>query len=142
MSARPRTLLAFDYGSECIGVAVGQELTRTAGPLVTLRTVLGKPDWATISALVAEWHPDAFVVGMPLNMDSTDNEITPAVRRFGNQLRGRYNLPVYWMDERLTSVEAERALRASSLPRRKRLHKETVDQMAAQIILESWMAQS
>lgn len=141
MSTGTRRLLGFDYGTRRIGVAVGQELTRTAEPLTTLHTALGRPDWQAIDRLMAEWRPDAVVVGLPLNMDGTEQEMTEAARRFGNQLRERYNLPVHLIDERLSSIEAERHLHESDLPKRKRQTKETIDQVAAQLILESWLAQ-
>lgn len=141
MTGATRSFLGFDFGTRRIGVAVGQELTRTAEPLTTLHASAGGPDWQAIDRLVADWRPDAMVVGLPLNMDQTEHEVTEAARRFGNQLRGRYNLPVHLVDERLSSIEAERHLRDSALPKHKRQAREAIDQVAAQLILESWLAQ-
>jgi putative Holliday junction resolvase len=132
----PRILLGFDFGTKRIGVAVGQELTRTARALETLTSPDGGPDWAGISRLIEQWQPDALVLGLPLNLDGSDHEITRLARRFGNRLRGRYNLPVYTIDERLSSAEAE-----ALLAERGRFDKEDVDKVAAQVILQSWLEQ-
>ncbi len=132
----PRVLLGFDFGSKRIGVAIGQELTGSARALVTLNNRNGAPDWEAISRLITEWQPAALVVGLPLNLDGTDHEVTRLARRFGNRLRGRYNLPVYTMDERLSSVEAEAQLAAQG-----RYEKADVDKVAAQLILQGWLEQ-
>ena len=65
------TLLAFDFGTKSIGVAIGQQLTGTARPLMALKAQDGTPDWSRIEALLKEWLPDRVVVGLPLNMDGT-----------------------------------------------------------------------
>ena len=134
-----RTLLCFDYGLKRIGVAVGQELTGTASALTTVAARDGKPDWDAISRLFEEWRPDAVVVGLPLNMDGTDHELSRRARRFGNQLHGRYNLPAHLIDERLSSLEAESRLKGGL--RQKARHKEDIDKLAAQVILETWLAE-
>jgi len=136
-----RTLLGFDFGTKRIGVAVGQELTGTANALTTLQARDGRPDWDALAALIEQWQPDALVVGLPLNMDGTEHEVTVAARRFGERLRGRYNLPVFYCDERLSSIAAEQTLAGSALSRRKRQRREMVDQVAAQIILQAWLEQ-
>ncbi|MFU8836720.1 MAG: Holliday junction resolvase RuvX [Thiohalomonadaceae bacterium] len=135
--SRPRLLLGFDFGSKRIGVAVGQELTGTARELLTLNNRDGAPDWAAISRLLAEWQPDALVVGLPLNLDGSDHEVSRMARRFGNRLRGRYNLPVFHIDERLSSSEAEALLSGQG-----RFDKADVDKLAARLILESWLNQT
>ncbi len=137
--AGPRTLLGFDYGMRRIGVAVGQELTGTATALVTLNARDGRPDWAQISALITEWQPQALVVGLPYNMDGSEQAMTVAARRFGNQLKGRYNLPVYLYDERLSSMDAEQRIEAAALPRHKKQDRGIVDRVAAQLILQAWL---
>ncbi|MEJ2508927.1 MAG: Holliday junction resolvase RuvX [Gammaproteobacteria bacterium] len=136
-----RTLLGFDFGTKRIGVAVGQELTGTANALTTLQAHDGRPDWNALAGLIEQWQPDALVVGLPLNMDGTEHEVTVAARRFGERLRGRYNLPVFYCDERLSSIAAEQTLAGSTLSRRKRQRREMVDQVAAQIILQAWLEQ-
>ena len=136
MNDTPRIFLGFDFGTKRIGVAVGQELTRSARALETLKSRDGGPDWAGISRLIEQWHPAALVLGLPLNLDGSDHEITRLARRFGNRLRGRYNLPVYTIDERLSSAEAE-----TLLAQQGRFDKEAVDKVAAQVILQSWLEQ-
>lgn len=134
MSNTPRILLGFDFGTKRIGVAVGQELTRSARALETLKSRDGGPDWGGISRLIEQWKPAALVLGLPLNLDGSDHEITRLARRFGNRLRGRYNLPVYTIDERLSSAEAEALLAQQGC-----FDKEAVDKVAAQVILQSWL---
>jgi putative Holliday junction resolvase len=133
VTEQAETLLAFDYGEKNIGVAVGQTLTGTANPLETIRVTSSSPDWNAISRIVKTWQPGALVVGLPLNMDGTEQKVTRRARRFGDQLFGRYQLPVHLVDERLTTREARDRLasegRAGS----------DDHPVAAQIILESWL---
>jgi putative Holliday junction resolvase len=134
-------LLGFDFGTRRIGVAVGQEVTGTARPLTTLLTPNGAIDWTALGRLIEDWRADAFVVGLPVHMDGTEHDLTRAARRFGNRLAGRYNRPVFFVDERLSSDEAERQL-ADQVPkggRAGRSHKQAIDAVAAQIILQSWL---
>ena len=131
--AAPATLLGFDFGERRIGVAVGQTLTGTATPLTTLPARDGTPDWERIAALVREWQPDALVVGLPLNMDGSEQTLTARARRFGNRLRARVALPLHFADERLSTREA-RDREGDAAPREGR------DALAAQVILEGWMA--
>jgi putative pre-16S rRNA nuclease len=130
-----RTLLGFDYGLKRIGVAVGQELTGTASALITVRANDGKPDWDTISKLIKQWQPDEVVVGLPLNMDGSESELSRRATRFGNQLNGRYNLRTHMMDERLSSLQAEQELAGKS----RKIQAADIDKTAAKIILESWL---
>ena len=134
-----RTLLGFDYGKNRIGVAVGQEVTRTVTALCTLLSKHQKPDWDGISRLLEEWQPDLLVVGLPLQKDGSEQEMTKAARRFGNQLKGRYNLPVEMMDERYSSLEADALLREQRVPRAKKNAPQYNDHIAAQLILQSWL---
>jgi putative Holliday junction resolvase len=132
-SNAPVTLLCFDYGEKRIGVAVGQTLTGTATALSTLAARAGAPDWNALAALLAEWDPDALVLGLPLNMDGTEQPLTARVRRFARRLSQRHPLPLYFADERLSTREA-RSREGAAAPREGR------DALAAQIILEGWMA--
>jgi putative Holliday junction resolvase len=134
-----RTLLGFDYGSKRIGVAVGQELTRSAHGLRTLHNNHSGPDWPAISALIKEWQPDLLVVGMPHNMDDSPHPLADNVRNFGKQLEQRYNLPVVWIDERLSSLEAETQLADSRTSRSNKRDKTNIDKLAAAIILQTWL---
>ena len=132
-----RTFLGFDYGFKRIGVAVGQELTGTATALANVAARDGKPDWEAISRLIEQWQPDEVVVGLPLNMDGSSSELSQRAQRFGNQLHGRYNLRAHMMDERLSSLEAERELQGKS----RKIQEADIDKVAAKIILESWLRQ-
>jgi putative Holliday junction resolvase len=148
-SHKARTLLGFDYGLKRIGVAVGQELTGTATALVTIRATDGKPDWEAITRLIEQWNPDELVVGLPLNMDGTFHDLSYKAQRFGNQLNGRYNLRAHFMDERLSSLEAERQLNNSrqaqiknaQKKKSRKIQKADIDKIAAKVILESWLDQ-
>ena len=132
-----QTLLGFDYGTKRIGVAVGQDISHSVTPLTTLPSQNDKPDWDAISKLIAEWQPDRLVVGLPLHLDGSIQPLTEKAQRFGNQLKGRYNLPVEMMDERLTSHEAEAELAA----RGGKVAKADIDALAAALILQSWLDQ-
>jgi putative Holliday junction resolvase len=134
VNASDRVLLGFDFGLRRIGVAVGQELTGTATALVTLAARDGVPDWTAVAELIAQWQPQGLVVGLPLNADGTAHAVTAAAQRFGHRLHGRYGLPVYWMDERLSSHEA-----AARLGNKAKTAARNIDKVAAQIILESWL---
>lgn len=129
-----QTVMGFDFGTLRIGVAVGQTLTRSANPLTTLSARDGKPDWEQVKRLIEEWKPCTLVVGLPYNMDDTETEIAPRARRFARQLEGRFRLPVEMVDERLTSLEAERALGAG--------HQQDgrIDSLAAALIVETWFS--
>jgi putative Holliday junction resolvase len=133
----PETLLGFDYGTVRIGVALGQTVTRTAKPLTTLACQNKKPDWVAISKLIHDWKPQRLVVGLPLQLDGTEQEMTDRAQRFGNQLKGRYNLPVEMVDERLTSREAETQLSSAG----GNLDKAGIDALAAALILQDWLDQ-
>lgn len=134
-----RTILGFDFGMKNIGIAVGQELTRTANPLTAIKARDGIPDWEQIAQLLQDWQPALLIVGLPLNMDGTEQAMTAAARRFGNRLHGRFGLPVEWQDERLTTYEAldQMGIR-SKMDSRQR---SDVDQLSAQLILQSWLNQ-
>ena len=124
-----QTLLCLDFGEKRIGVAVGQALTRTATPLETIAVRHGRPDWDRLARLVESWQPGAIVVGNPVNMDGSRQKVTASADRFARRVAGRFNLPVYRADERLSTFEAR-------LRNRRGGHD---DAIAAQVILESWL---
>ena len=132
----PLTALAFDFGLVKIGVAAGQSLLGTAQALAPLKARDGAPQWEQVEALLKEWKPQVLVVGLPLNMDDTDNDITVRARRFANGLTGRFNLPHVLWDERLSTREAKEI--AFEHGHRGNFHEAPVDSFAAQLILESW----
>lgn len=137
------TVLAFDFGRKRIGVAVGQQLGATSQPLDTVAVIHNKPDWDHIGRLLGEWQPDRLLVGLPLNMDGSEHDLSRAARRFANQLQGRYRRPVELVDERLSSIEAEAIVDES----RRRGHvkqgqrKRAIDPVAAELILRTWLAE-
>ena len=133
-----QTLLGFDYGTRRIGVAVGQQITHTVTPLTTLACSNETPDWQAISKLIEAWQPDKLVVGLPLHLDGSTQPLTAKAQRFGNQLKGRYNLPVEMVDERLTSHEAETRL----AKHKGKSAKTDIDALAAALILQSWLDQN
>lgn len=126
------TLLCFDYGTKRIGVAVGQSLTGTASPLDIVRVYNNKPDWQAIEKIIESWKPDAIVVGIPLQMNNEEQDMTLAADKFARQLEGRFHLPVYGVDERLSTFEAEQRTNK----------KHSIDDVAAQAILETWFAEN
>jgi putative Holliday junction resolvase len=105
-AARHASFLAFDFGTRRVGVAVGTSLTGQARALATLQAQ-GDARFAAIAALIAEWHPDALVVGVPFHPDGAAHENTERARRFGRQLHGRFHLPVHEVDERYSTTEAQ-----------------------------------
>lgn len=133
---KSRTILAFDFGTKSIGVAIGQEITGTARPLTSFKAQEGIPDWQKVEKLLSEWQPDLVVVGLPLNMDGTEQLLTARARKFANRLHGRFGVAIALHDERLSTVEA----RADLFERGgfKALDKGSVDAASAVIILESW----
>lgn len=133
-----RLLLGFDYGTKQIGVAVGQVITGQARELCTLKAQNGVPDWDKVQALIVEWKPDAIVVGLPLNMDGTPSEMSARAEKFSRKLNGRFNLPVYTHDERLTTFEAKDE-RASRGGQHGSYRDNPVDAIAAALLLQSWL---
>ncbi|MGD9152864.1 MAG: Holliday junction resolvase RuvX [Gammaproteobacteria bacterium] len=141
MAYKSLTLLGFDFGTKSIGVAVGQTITKSAKPLTVIKVKDDNLDWSKVTQLIDEWKPDALIVGLPLNMDGSEQAITQVVREFANDLQRKFNLPVHLVDERLTTVEARAKLFAEQGGYRA-LQKPAIDAMAAQLILESWMQQN
>lgn len=132
--------MALDYGERRIGVAVSDPLRTIAQPLATLTRRPGKrPPWAEITALVAAQEVDEAVVGLPLDLAGNEGEWAAEVRGFGADLARRTGLPVHWVDERLTSVLAERAVRSLGLRKTQREEKGRVDAAAAALILEAFL---
>jgi putative Holliday junction resolvase len=134
---RDSTVLAFDFGTRRIGVAVGDLATRIAHPLVTIDHPRASERFDAISALVAEWKPARLVIGLPVHADGTPHETTARAQRFGRQLAGRTGLPVDFADERHTTVAASSSLAESGL--RGERAREARDRVAAQLILQAWL---
>lgn len=134
MHDSPLTLLAFDFGTQAIGVATGQSITQTASPLNALKAKDGQPDWAQMAALLEQWQPQLLLVGLPLNMDGSPSDISRRARRFAGRLQGRFGIPVLLIDERLSTREARAQLghqyRGGKDPK--------VDSVAAALLIESY----
>ncbi|MFI0473046.1 Holliday junction resolvase RuvX [Halomonas sp. HMF6819] len=133
-----RLVLAFDYGTRRIGVAVGNELLKSARELEPLTARDGIPDWQRVEALLKEWQPDLLVVGLPLNMDDSESEMSRRARKFGNRLHGRFGKQVEMVDERGSTKEAKSIARDAG--HRGNYREESVDGIAAVLILEGWFA--
>lgn len=131
------TVLAFDFGTKSIGVAVGQLVTGTASPLNALKAQDGIPNWDLLAQVFSEWNPDLAVVGLPVNMDGSNQQVTFAAKKFANRLNAKYKVKVETCDERLTTVEAK--ARLFELGGYKKLNKQKVDSVSACLIFESWL---
>ena len=134
-----RGVMAFDFGTRRIGVASGQEMLGIGKPLTMLPARDGVPVWEQIGRLLKEWQPDRVLVGLPLNMDDTENDMCARARKFGKRLHGRFHVEVEMVDERLTSFEAKGDVMASGGSRD--FGRDGVDDRAAVLILETWFHQ-
>ncbi|MCC6198434.1 MAG: Holliday junction resolvase RuvX [Burkholderiales bacterium] len=128
------TVLAFDFGTRHIGVAIGNTLTRTARALTTIHAATDDARLAAIEALTAQWQPQMFVVGIPVHADGTPHEMTALTQRFAQSLEQRFRVPVRTADERYTTQAAQAAVAGKGRADRARR-----DEVAAQIILQGWL---
>ena len=135
-----KTLLAFDYGTKNIGVASGQTITHSANSQPALKAKDGIPDWHQIEKLLKDWQPDLILVGLPLNMDGSESELSQRARKFANRLHGRFGVKVEMIDERLSSFEAKGEVMERGGSRDYKNN--PVDSIAARLILESWLEQN
>lgn len=130
----PTTVIALDFGTRQIGLAVGQTLLGSARPLAVIKARDGQPDWADLTRRIGEWQPELLLVGLPLNMDGTESEFCARARRFARRLHGRLGIAVKMVDERLSTATAKTA---GARPPSYRDH--PVDGLAAALILGTWM---
>ena len=138
--SQPRTILAFDFGLRRIGVAVGQDVTGSASPIGVVANRESGTDHDKIAALIKEWGPTGLVVGMPAHADGSPSDLQEPVEAFIAELEV-YALPIDTVDERYTSVEAERVLKnARATGSRGRISKEMIDSAAAVFIAERYLA--
>jgi putative holliday junction resolvase len=128
------TVIAFDFGTRRIGVAIGEMMLATARPLTTISAEANEARFTAIAKLIEEWRPVKLVVGLPLSLDGAAHEMTERCRRFARQLEGRFRLPVILVDERLTSTAADENLREQGRDWRSR--KSAIDAEAAAILLQ------
>ncbi len=135
-NSKALTVLGFDFGMRKIGTAVGQTISATATPLKIIPAQDGIPNWTSLETLINEWQPHALIVGIPYNMDGSEQEITFAARKFSRRLGAKFKLQVHLVDERLTTKMAELELsQQNKTPQQ-------VDSHAAALILESWLREN
>ncbi|AKC68308.1 Holliday junction resolvase RuvX [Pandoraea oxalativorans] len=134
-TAGSSTVLGFDYGERRIGVAIGNLMLREARALTVVANLNRDVRFAEMGKLIAEWQPELIVVGLPCHPDGTPHEMTQQAKRFGNQLNGRFDVPVVWVDERYSSVAAAAALAQAGI---KVSQKTSLDAEAARIILQQY----
>ena len=130
------TILAFDFGTQRIGVALGETLLGQARPLTAIAARANDERFAAIAKLIAAWQPTLLVVGLPLRMDGAEHDMSARCRRFAHQLEGRFRLQVELVDERLSSADAEARLAERGMAWRAR--KEYLDAEAAAILLQNF----
>jgi putative Holliday junction resolvase len=130
-SIAPITVMAFDYGTRRVGVAVGNSVTKAGEPLKTITAPNADTLFRDIETLLADWQPNQLVVGRPTHPDGKPHEMTTKAIRFGNQLHGRFHLPVAWVDERYSSVVLEGDLQM----------RDNLDAHSAALILEQYFAE-
>ena len=136
-------LAALDYGQRRIGVALSDPSRTIAYPHATLTRRPGKrPPWAELGEILRQQEVAAVVIGLPLDLKGEEGEWAAEVRRFGDEVERRTGLPVHWVDERLTSVRAERTVRGMGLKKSEREEKGRVDATAAALILEAFLARA
>lgn len=142
LARRPETVIAFDFGLARIGVAAGQQVTGSAGPVGVVANGPDGPDWRRIDALIAEWRPSRLIVGLPLHADGTPSGLSALAEAFAAEL-GRYAVPVEMVDERYSSLEArEHLIDARRSGRTGRIRREMVDAAAAVLIAERWLGRA
>lgn len=129
-------VIAFDFGIKNIGVAVGENITKKARPLNIFNAHNGNPNWINIKNLFQYWEPKCIIVGLPLNIDGTKQNITNKSEKFASLLKSKFNIPVKMHDERLTTVEAKSII--FNKGGFKALKKKYIHSYSAAIILESW----
>ena len=138
MDSRDELVMGFDFGQSKIGVAIGQRLTSSANPVGIVPAKDGKPEWQILDKLINEWQPGLFIVGLPLNMDDSMSEMGRAAQKFSRRLEGRYHIATAMMDERLSTFEARQQSNNGSAAGSGK-HTRELDDIAAQLILESWL---
>lgn len=137
-----KVFLAFDFGLTQIGLAVGQSLTKSVRPLSILKAKEGQPQWHEIQKILEEWQPNKVLVGLPLNIDGTESDMSIRARKFANRLHGRFGCQVELHDERLSSAEARSLVENDEVLEgsfgNKKKAPDKIDAIAAALILESW----
>lgn len=132
----PNTIIAFDFGTQKMGMAVGQSLIESANPLPLFPMKDGIPNWDELLKIIKSYQPGLFLVGLPLNMDDSESELSTRARKFARRLRHQTNIETLMVDERLTTREARDELdHYQAQGRGKKL---SADSIAAALLIESW----
>ena len=128
-------VIAFDYGLRNIGIAIGQNITKSSSTFYAIKAKEGTPDWVKLDSIVEEWDPSLFIVGDPFNMDGTKSEFQKKIAKFSTDLKKRYEIELHMMDERLTTKEAKERIQERPEGTKDSANKHSI---SAQIILEDW----
>ena len=131
-----QSIMAFDFGTQKMGMAFGQSSIESATPLALFSMKDGIPDWAQLLKLVKQWQPNVFLVGLPLNMDDSESELSARARKFARRLRHQTNIETWMVDERLTTREAREEL--GFYQEQGRAKKLSADSFAAALLIQSW----
>ena len=135
MVKEPGVVMAFDYGLRNIGIAIGQNITKSASTFYVLKAKEGMPDWVKLDSLIEEWEPGLFIVGDPYNMDGTKSEFQKKIAKFSTELIKRYEIELQMVDERLTTKEAKERIQDRPDGIKDSANRHSI---SAQIILEDW----
>lgn len=131
-------LLGFDFGMKYIGVACGQVVTKTSTPLTCIQAKDGIPNWDEIARLITTWQPEAIIVGLPLNMDGSEQHLSNCAKKFANRLQQKFKLQVHLVDERLSTWEAKKSFIRTTKKTKAQLLR--INATAAAIILDQWLS--
>lgn len=133
---QPQMIMAFDFGTQKMGMAIGQSLIHSANPLPLFPMRDGIPQWEQLLKIVKQHQPNLFLVGLPLNMDDTESELSTRARKFARRLRHQTNIETVMVDERLTTREARDEL--EHYQAQGRAKNISADSIAAALFIESW----
>ena len=132
----PQMIMAFDFGTQKMGMAVGQALIESATPLALFPMKDGIPNWDELHKIIKQYQPNVFLVGLPLNMDDSESELSARARKFARRLRHQTNIETWMVDERLSTRAARDEL--SHYHAQGRGKKLSADSLAATLFIESW----
>ena len=138
--AHPQLIMAFDFGTQKTGMAVGSSLIESANPLPLFPMKDGIPNWDNLLKIVKQHQPNIFLVGLPLNMDDSESELSARARKFARRLRHQTNIETFMVDERLTTREARNSL--LSYQQQGHGKKTNADSLAATMLIESWFREA
>lgn len=136
MLDRAQTIMAFDFGTQKMGIAVGQQLIENSQALALFPMKDGIPNWENLLKIIKEWQPHLFLVGLPLNMDDSESDLSTRARKFARRLRHQTNITTWMVDERLSTREARETL--ESYQQQGQAKRLSADSIAAALLIESW----